>query len=501
MLTASTPGLDSPRILVVDDEVLICELIQELLEDEGAEVVTQVDGRSALEVLEREPFDLVLTDLKLGNQTDGMQILSQTIRFHPEVPVILMTGFPTLENAVTSLKSGAYDYVTKPFTVDSIRAVVRRALDNLRLRRENVQLREAVNLQRITEALNSTLELNEVLQVVLESALSEFQADSGAVLLDCRDQRRVRLAAYLGNESERPDLTVLYPPKDHEEWRLGSREPVLASAGIEAPFPCPLFSRPTRRSAMSVPLRAKGEFIGVLHVARNKSPQPFTEANLRTLEMIASQATFAIENASLYDSLHRDYLAIIRALANAVEAKDPYTRGHGDRVVKYTQAIGSQIGFGEETLDKLKVAAILHDIGKIGIRDDVLLKPGKLTDDEYAEMKLHPIIGDRILGPIRSLEEVRVWVYQHHERVDGKGYPEGIGGSDLAIPSRALIVAEVFDALVTERSYKPAWPIPKVIGFLRENADTHFDRDMVDILVGILEREGESFYKENVVVY
>jgi response regulator RpfG family c-di-GMP phosphodiesterase len=507
-----SPGFDSPRILVVDDEALICELVQELLEGDGANVTTEVDGNVAMARLEEEPFDLVLTDLRLGNNTDGMQVLAHALQYHPDVVVILMTGFPTLENAVQALKSGAYDYITKPFTVDSLRAVIRRAVDHIRLRRENIQLREAMNLKRITEALCSTLELNEVLNVVLQSALNEFHADFGAVLLeggerltprhvDLRDYRLVRLAASLGNGSEKIDLSPLYALHQHEAWREGSRNPVLVPTGAEPPFPCPLYSRSHRRSGMSVPLKAKGEFIGVLHISRDRSPQSFTEGNLQTLGMIAAQATFAIENAQLYDSLHKDYMAIIRSLANAVEAKDPYTRGHGDRVVKYTSAIGMELGFKEDILDQLRVAAILHDIGKIGIRDEVLLKPGKLTNEEYTEMKLHPIIGDRILGPIHSLDQVRVWVYQHHERVDGKGYPEGIGGSDLGLPSRALIVAEVFDALVTERAYKPAWPIPKVVNYLSENVDTHFDRDIVDVLVGILEREGDAFYRENIVVY
>jgi len=502
MSLATVPITDCPRILVVDDEVLICDLIEELLTAEGAEVVTESDGLRAVEILKSEPFDLILTDLKLGNM-DGMQIMEHALTYHPDAAVILMTGFPTLENAVQALKSGAYDYITKPFTVDSIRAVTRRAIENLRLRRENLVLREAFNLKRITEALSSTLELDEVLQVVLQSALAEVKADYGAVLLDSKKQRKVQMAAHVGNNlnGDQPDLSILYNPGDHEAWREGSRQPVLVPQGEKPLFPCPLSQRHSRRSAMSVPLRAKGEFIGVLHVCREKSPDPFCEPNLQTLGMIAAQATFVIENASLYDSLHTDYLAIIRSLANAVEAKDPYTRGHGDRVVKYTQAIGAEHGFDQDTLEKLKVAAILHDIGKIGIRDEVLLKPGKLTDEEYTEMKLHPIIGDRILGPIRSLEEIRLWIYQHHERVDGKGYPEAIGGNDLAVPSRALIVAEVFDALVTERAYKPAWPIPKVTSFLQENAGSHFDSNMVDILVGILDREGEAFYKENVVVY
>ncbi|MCA9424041.1 MAG: GAF domain-containing protein, partial [Candidatus Omnitrophica bacterium] len=383
----------------------------------------------------------------------------------------------------------------------SLRAVVRRAIEHIRLQRENIQLREAVNLKRITEALGSTLELNEVLQVVLESALAEASADFGAVLLDCKDQERIRLAASRGEGEAPVDLSILDPLESLDAWREGSQKSILIKAGEETPFPCPLLARESRKSAMNVPLRAKGEFIGVLHVAREICPDSFTEGNLETLQMIAAQATFAIENASLYDNLHHDYMAIIRALANAVEAKDPYTRGHGDRVVKYTQSIGRCIGLDEEHLEKLKVASILHDIGKIGIRDQVLLKPGPLTDAEYSEMKLHPIIGDRILEPIRSLKDIRMWIYQHHERLDGKGYPEGIGGDDLVTPSRLLIVAEVFDALVTERAYKPAWSMEKVINFLRKNADTHFDREMSEVLIQLLQEEGESFYKENVIVY
>jgi response regulator RpfG family c-di-GMP phosphodiesterase len=495
----SNPVLDSPRILVVDDEVLICELVAELLSAGGARVTTVTDGHRGMDLLAEEPFDLVLTDLKLGN-VDGMQVMERALKVQPGIIVILMTGFPTLENAVRALKAGAYDYITKPFTVESIRAVVQRGLAHLKLQKENIQLREAANLQRITEALGSTLELNEVLRVVLTSALAEVQADYGAVLLDDKENRRVRLAASVG-ESAPPDLSLLYPLESHMAWREGSKKPLLLNAEQMPDFPGPLWSRKQRKSGMSVPLWAKGEFVGVVHVCREESPAEFTEANLKTLSMISSQATFAIENAKLYDSLHHDYMAIIRALANAVEAKDPYTRGHGDRVVKYTQAIGSQIGFDRDTLEKLRVAAILHDIGKIGIRDDVLLKPGPLTDEEYKEMKLHPIIGDRILAPIKSLSDIRVWIYQHHERLDGKGYPERIGGGDLYLPSRTLIVAEVFDALVTERSYKPAWPLAKVCDFLRENADTHFDRDMVDILVDILQSEGEDFYRHNIVVY
>lgn len=490
-----------PRILVVDDELLICELIFDHLSDSPYTVFTESDPTKAFEFLQTQPIDMVLTDLKLGDY-DGMQVLRCAKQFHPDVAVVLMTGFPTLENAVDALKSGAYDYITKPFSLDQLGAVVRRALEHQRLERENIQLREMLAFQKISEAVGGTLRLQTVLEMVLETALREVEGDAGVVVMHAVRERRLAVGAVAGITEECVRLKPFRRPAAYQAWLAHHQEPhtYRFTNGENRDEFLSLTDKQTK-ALLSVPLKAKGELIGSLYLSRRGSPDPFNEGHLKTVSIIASQAARAIENAQLYRNLENDYLSIIRALANAVEARDPYTRGHSDRVVKYTQEIGQVLGFDQDCLNKLKVAAILHDIGKIGIHDSILLKPGPLSDSEYAEMKLHPIFGDRILEPIGSLQDVRLWVYQHHERMDGKGYPEGIGNQELTMQGRALIVAEVFDALVSERAYKPSWPLDRVLAFLREGAGTHFDPDIVRIFTEIIAAEGDTFYRENIVSY
>jgi len=166
------------------------------------------------------------------------------------------------------------------------------------------------------------------------------------------------------------------------------------------------------------------------------------------------------------------------ALTRAVEAKDPTTSGHGERVRHLCGVVGTAIGLTRRELEILDSAAALHDIGKIGVPDAVLCKPGALTPDEYELIKRHPEVGGRILEPIPGMDEVRRCVVEHHERWDGKGYPNGAGGRDISTPGRVLILAEVFDALAHARSYKTAWPRAQIEQFFVERSGSHFDPDL-----------------------
>jgi putative two-component system response regulator len=170
--------------------------------------------------------------------------------------------------------------------------------------------------------------------------------------------------------------------------------------------------------------------------------------------------------------------AVHDALTRAVEAKDPTTSGHGDRVRHLCSTVGRAIGLSRRELEILDTAAALHDIGKIGVPDAVLCKPGSLTPGEFELIKKHPEVGGRILEPIPGMDEVRRCVVEHHERWDGKGYPNGTAGREISTPGRVLILAEVFDALAHARSYKPAWPRAQIETFFVERAGTHFDPEL-----------------------
>ncbi len=184
-----------------------------------------------------------------------------------------------------------------------------------------------------------------------------------------------------------------------------------------------------------------------------------------------------------------------RALPNAIEAKDPSTRGHSDRVAEYADTLGRRCGLTEADLADLRLASMLHDVGKIGVPEAILTKEGPLTRDERTEIEKHPAIGLHILEPLRHMPNVQAWVYQHHERWDGTGYPERLHGDDVALPGRILILAEVFDALATARSYKKAWPTTRIADFFDKDRGSHFDPELSRIVADGVRRDGIGFFR------
>lgn len=182
------------------------------------------------------------------------------------------------------------------------------------------------------------------------------------------------------------------------------------------------------------------------------------------------------------------FLNTIRALALALEAKDRYTYGHADRVARLSVEIGKALNLSDMELEQLQYAGILHDIGKIGVRDEILNKPGRYTPDEYEEMKKHPVIGARIVSGIDSLETVSLWIRHHHERYDGGGYPDGLKGDEIPLGSRIIAVADAFDAMLYDRPYKAGRPLPEVIEELKQCSGSHFDPQIVKVVLELVSR-------------
>lgn len=232
--------------------------------------------------------------------------------------------------------------------------------------------------------------------------------------------------------------------------------------------------------------------------------KPFNlDVVLLTIERALNYRMLSLENLAYQQNLERqvdertqelkDFMFhAVQSLARALEARDPYTEGHGYRVSVLLTSIAEELGIDQKHHTALKLAAQLHDIGKIGIPDNILQKKGKLTYEEYVIMKRHVQIGYNILSPIPSLHEVARYVYEHHERVDGNGYPRGLKGDQIHFHSRILQATEVFDALATKRVYKPAWPLDEIKGYFSERAGTEFDEVVVDGLIKVLERNGHA---------
>jgi putative nucleotidyltransferase with HDIG domain len=249
-------------------------------------------------------------------------------------------------------------------------------------------------------------------------------------------------------------------------------------------------SMPLKREGemASLPLRAPRRILGVLNLSHKASEKKFTVTELEGLRILACQAAVSIENSFLFYDLEDTYLSAIQSLALLQEARDAYTSGHSQRVTQIAMIIAETMGVNQRGREILQHAAMLHDIGKVGIPESILHKPGKLTPAELKLIHQHPIIGENILKPVKFLAEVRPIIRQHHEREDGRGYPDGLLGSELSPLSKILIVADTFDAMNSNRPHRNALSIDLIEQEFRQHRAKQFDTQVVDVLLEILQK-------------
>ncbi|MBM3333168.1 FHA domain-containing protein [Candidatus Sumerlaeota bacterium] len=236
------------------------------------------------------------------------------------------------------------------------------------------------------------------------------------------------------------------------------------------------------RCIMCAPLISQGEALGAIYVDNRSRENCFGEEDVELLTSIAVQAANAMKNTILYDNLQRSYHQIILSLVNAIEAKDPYTYGHHKRVTEYAMGIGREMELSSKSLDRLNLASELHDVGKIGIHERLIEKPGALTDSETLSFQAHVLMSEKILGPVDYLRDVVPIVRQHHEHFDGKGYPDNLKGEQIMLEARILCVADSFDAMTTQRTYNRPVEFPAALKRCHEQAGSQFDPQVVEAL-------------------
>jgi HD-GYP domain-containing protein (c-di-GMP phosphodiesterase class II) len=232
-------------------------------------------------------------------------------------------------------------------------------------------------------------------------------------------------------------------------------------------------------SLMCAPLKAKDTVVGLIKLG-NDQPVTYTAEDLKLFSTLASLAAVAIENASLYEQLKDAFYMTIYTLAETIEKRDPYTGNHTKRVMEYSLAIGKTLGLSEEDMLRLQLGAVLHDIGKIGIRDNVLLKESALTDEEFKQIKMHPVYGEEIISQISQLKSAVPGVKHHHEKFDGKGYPDGLKGNTIDITARIISVADTFDAMTSTRPYRIGLTLDVAFEELKKYSGSQFDPEVVD---------------------
>ena len=233
-----------------------------------------------------------------------------------------------------------------------------------------------------------------------------------------------------------------------------------------------------------LPIFVKERFLGILILGYRRAPERIREGLVRSRQ-IADEIAIALDNVRLIDELHWLNRGTIEVLANTVDAKSPWTAGHSKRVTRLALEIGKEMGLSSNDLELLQLGGLLHDMGKIGVPEYILDKPDRLTEEEYAIIKKHPDKGAEILSPIRGYHEAIPMVAQHHEQFGGQGYPLGLAGEEIVLGARILAVADVFDALNSDRPYRQGWELGKVVSYLEENAGSAFDPEVVKAFLKI----------------
>jgi len=360
------------------------------------------------------------------------------------------------------------------------------------------QIERLAELRIIDAAITSGLDLNVTLNIILDQAVDHLQVDAAAVLLCKPYTQMLEYVVIRGLHKADLPQTQLYIGEGCAGYTALQRRivhlPADATNATDTPPQPPLLAKFS--NYYGVPLIIKGKVEGVIELHHRVALDPDAEW-LHFLETIAGQATVAIEHAMLFDSLQRSNVELVRAYdttlegwARALELRDKETEGHAQRVTALTVELARQMGLNEAVLVHIRRGALLHDIGKMGIPDSILLKPGPLTDDEWSVMRQHPVMAYEMLAPVAYLRLALDIPYCHHERWDGSGYPRGLKATQIPLAARIFAVVDVWDALRFDRPYSKAWPDDQAREHIRSLSGTHFDPQVVEAFL-TPERQGQ----------
>jgi len=343
-------------------------------------------------------------------------------------------------------------------------------------------------LRRVGEVINSSLEFNRVLDNVMDLVIEVMRAERGFIMLLDQESDEMNFVAARNFQRETLESRQFQVSRSILEQTRQTCQPVLSTDALQDQrFDGSMSVQMLGlRSVLCVPLMFKSRFTGIIYVDNRAQSGVFYEADRDLMLAIANQAAIAIENARLYRALQQSFMDLVKALANAIEVRESYTRGHSEMVAQYSVEIAQAMGLSPPEVQEVRLSGLLHDVGKIGIKDHILLKPGGLSEQEREEMDRHADIGHRIVEHVNWPEVVRLSILHHQERYDGKGYPDGLAGEAIPLPARIVAVADAYHAMVSDRIYRKALPREQAVAELQKGAGSQFDPKIIQVFLGLV---------------
>jgi len=488
------------KVLVVDDESLIVELCQRFLSSAGYEIKTVFRGDDAISLCQKEAFDLILSDVRMPG-ISGLELIKNIKQIQPQMVIVIMTGHGTIQTAIEAMKQGALGFLLKPFTEDELLKSIRYATEMNDMVKENMRMKSYMGLFEVSQTLMKETHIDLLLPKIVEIITKETKADRASIMLLDTDKGELIVKAHSGFTEIIPEMLK----KKLGEWVAGkvavTKEPILLQGNqSHDPELSQFLKNQHITSSLTVPLILNEKVIGTLNASKLKESPPFTESDVELATIMAGQAAVSIENATLYEKVYSNYIKTIEALLTAMEVKDVYTQGHSARVSKISRLLGIELNLSSKIVDDISMSALLHDIGKIGIQDQVLQKPGKLDDLETLIMREHPANGVKILRPIDLPKHILESVHSHHEWWNGTGYPRGLKGEGISIGARIIAVADTIDSMISNRVYRRALALDNMKEELQKFSGIQFDANVINAFFTLIDRMGMPGFLEHLNV-
>jgi len=342
-------------------------------------------------------------------------------------------------------------------------------------------------LEKVGTAVSSTKGITNLMELIIQSMVQGADATSGAIFLFENDSTEMGMKVVFNIEGDFKDLRI-----QANEGLIGrvaqmKKIETVSNISTNAAAYFEFKKSLAKDSIMAAPLLIhKDRVLGVIIICDKRKQEPFTSDDMILLGNVATQTAIAIENFQLNEDAEKTYLETITALAVAVEAKDVYSRGHLERVADYVKKLGDQMNLDEEIMKILRNGATLHDVGKIGVRDEVLRKQGPLTEEERREMEKHCVIGVNIIKPIKSMSALCDLVRHHQEFYDGSGYPDGLKGEEIPLTARLIKVCDAYDAMTTDRPYRKGMSKEDAKKELIKKSGIEFDPKLVEEFLKVI---------------
>lgn len=478
------------KIMVIDDEIGIVDFVTSMLRKSGYTVNGYINPLDGLTELKSSHYDLLILDYFM-QPMHGDEVVEKIREYDKELYILLLTGHKDLAPPLSIIRAlDIQAYCEKSDRLDQLLLLVESGIKSVSQMRMIKKFRDGLNsILGAVPKIYQLQPIGNILEEILIQILPLVNSHDAFILIDDLTE--------MGNANKSILKGIGKYNVSIEEFTEMLNPEFMESIGYA-------------RTIMSVVELGDGVIIPLVNEYRRAIGVLYInsidiEEGLKLLEIYAGQAASSINNAFLhslvnikneelnktYDQLKTRYMDTIEALRLAVDARDVYTAGHSDRVAHYSVRIGEKLGLNSSDMEKLRIAGIFHDIGKIGTADDILLKHDKLDENEFNEIKKHPIKGALILSAVSMFNDVVPLVRHHHERIDGSGYPDGLKGNEIPILARIITVADAFDAMMSDRLYRTKLSLEEAKDQIKKGAGTQFDSEVVDAFLTILSNSPE----------